>query len=287
MSSFLQSRQRQPKLFIDLPSGGKYYDDTVIKDQQYTQIPVYGMNAMDEIMFKTPDALFTGEATVRVVQSCVPAILDPWKIVGFDIDYILIAIRIATYGDELPIQSSCPHCNEENESVLSLTNMLDGYSQYQTDYQFEIEDYTFNLKPITYRQLTDFAMQNYQFERTLVQIAANKDLDPKKKTDMQNDVYIKSNELNIRLAISYIANVMSNGEVEEDTHEITDFIVNNEAVFYNRLKEGIFDLSARWNVPNIQLKCAAEECEKDYETKIDMDYANFFGLKFLRSRTLI
>jgi len=287
MSSFLQSRQRQPKLFIDLPSGGKYYDDTVIKDQQYTQIPVYGMNAMDEIMFKTPDALFTGEATVRVVQSCVPAILDPWKIVGFDIDYILIAIRIATYGDELPIQSSCPHCNEENESVLSLTNMLDGYSQYQTDYQFEIEDYTFNLKPITYRQLTDFAMQNYQFERTLVQIAANKDLDPKKKTDMQNDVYIKSNELNIRLAISYIANVMSNGEVEEDTQEITDFIVNNEAVFYNRLKEGIFDLSARWNVPNIQLKCAAEECEKDYETKIDMDYANFFGLKFLRSRTLI
>jgi len=287
MSSFLQSRQRQPKLFIDLPSGGKYYDDTVIKDQQYTQIPVYGMNAMDEIMFKTPDALFTGEATVRVVQSCVPAILDPWKIVGFDIDYILIAIRIATYGDELPIQSSCPHCEEENESVLSLTNMLDGYSQYQTDYQFEIEDYTFNLKPITYRQLTDFAMQNYQFERTLVQIAANKDLDPKKKTDMQNDVYIKSNELNIRLAISYIANVMSNGEVEEDTQEITDFIVNNEAVFYNRLKEGIFDLSARWNVPNIQLKCAAEECEKDYETKIDMDYANFFGLKFLRSRTLI
>jgi len=287
MSSFLQSRQRQPKLFIDLPSGGKYYDDTVIKDQQYTQIPVYGMNAMDEIMFKTPDALFTGEATVRVVQSCVPAILDPWKIVGFDIDYILIAIRIATYGDELPIQSSCPHCNEENESVLSLTNMLDGYSQYQTDYQFEIEDYTFNLKPITYRQLTDFAMQNYQFERTLVQIAANKDLDPKKKTDMQNDVYIKSNELNIRLAISYIANVMSNGEVEEDTQEITNFIVNNEAVFYNRLKEGIFDLSARWNVPNIQLKCAAEECEKDYETKIDMDYANFFGLKFLRSRTLI
>ena len=81
MSSFLQNYQRQPKIFIDLPSKGVFYDDTVLENGQHMQIPVFGMNAMDEIMFKTPDALFSGDATVQVIKSCIPTILDPWKLV--------------------------------------------------------------------------------------------------------------------------------------------------------------------------------------------------------------
>ena len=38
MSSFLQEYQRQPKLFIDLPSRGKWYNDTIIKDAGYEQL---------------------------------------------------------------------------------------------------------------------------------------------------------------------------------------------------------------------------------------------------------
>ena len=59
MSSFLEKHKRQPKIFIDLPSNGQFYDESVIQDQQYTQLPVFGMNTMDEIMLKTPDALFS------------------------------------------------------------------------------------------------------------------------------------------------------------------------------------------------------------------------------------
>ena len=55
VSSFLEKYKRQPKIYIDLPSKGIYYDSTVIQDSQYTQIPVFGMNTMDEIMLKTPE----------------------------------------------------------------------------------------------------------------------------------------------------------------------------------------------------------------------------------------
>ena len=47
MSSFLKEYHRQPKLYIDLPSQGYYYDETVVKDKAYSNIPVFGMNAMD------------------------------------------------------------------------------------------------------------------------------------------------------------------------------------------------------------------------------------------------
>ena len=90
MSSFLEKYKRQPKIYIDLPSQGTFYSPEVLEDQKFTSLPVSGMSAMDEIMFKTPDALFSGEATAQVIRSCIPSILDPWSIVGYDLDYLLI-----------------------------------------------------------------------------------------------------------------------------------------------------------------------------------------------------
>lgn len=287
MSSFLQNYQRQPKLFIDLPSKGKYYNETIIEDEQYVQIPVFGMNAMDEILFKTPDALFSGEATAQVIRSCIPTILDPWKLVGFDIDYILIAIRIATYGDDMGITCTCPSCREKTDVNVSLTKMIQTYETYQTEYNFKLEDLNFILKPITYKQLTDFAVENYTYERTMLQIGQQEDLDEKQKNSAMKDVYNKTSELNLRIAVSYIDEITNGNDSESDINEITKFVSGNDAVFYQKLKDGITDLSNKWKLPPLQVECANEECSKEYSTKVELDYSNFFGLKFLHSRNLI
>ena len=287
MSSFLQNYQRQPKLFIDLPSKGKFYDDTIIEDQQYVQIPVFGMNAMDEILFKTPDALFSGEATAQVIKSCIPTILDPWKLVGFDIDYVLIAIRIATYGDDMGITCTCPSCKEKTDVNVSLTKMIQTYEAYETEYQFTLEDLTFILKPITYKQLTDFAVENYTNERTMIQIGQQADLTDQQKNTALKDVYANVNNLNLRIAVSYIDSITNGEDSESDINEIIKFVTNNDAVFYTNLKNGITDLSNKWKLPPLKVQCANEECEKEFETKVELDYSNFFGLKFLHSRNLI
>jgi len=287
MSSFLQNYQRQPKLFIDLPSKGIYYDETVLEDNQHVQIPVFGMNAMDEILFKTPDALFSGEATARVIKSCIPTIIDPWKLVGFDIDYVLIAIRIATYGDEMLISTHCNSCDSDTESQMSLTKMIQTYESFEVESEFKIDDLTFHLKPLTYKQMTDFSVENYAFERQLLQIAREKDLTDEQKDAASKEIYTKTNDLNLRVAISYIRSITNNTESETDLSAITEFIVHNDAIFYNKLKDHIFDLSNRWRVPAMEVTCANEECGVSYKSKIDLDYSNFFGLKFLHSRNLI
>jgi hypothetical protein len=287
MSSFLQNYQRQAKIFIDLPSKGIFYNDTVLQDNKHDQIPVFGMNAVDEIMFKTPDALFTGEATVQVIKSCIPSILDPWQLVGFDIDYILIAIRIATYNDELAISSTCKECTTQNESVLSLTRLISNFQNYQVENSFNIKDLTFNLKPLTYKQMTDFAVENYQYERTILQIASDTNLSDEEKNKQTTDQYNKSNDLNLRVAISYIKNIANSTDSETNLESITNFIVNNDAEFYNELKSNIQKLSMQWELPNIDIDCGGEECTNTYSTKVDLDYSNFFGLKFLHSRNLI
>lgn len=287
MSSFLQNYQRQAKIFIDLPSKGVFYNDTVLEDNKHDQIPVFGMNAVDEIMFKTPDALFSGEATVQVIKSCIPSILDPWQLVGFDIDYILIAIRIATYNDELAISSTCKECSTQNDSVLSLTRLIGNFQNYQVENNFSINDLTFNLKPLTYKQMTDFAVENYQYERTLLQIAKDPNLNDDEKNKQTKEQYNRSNDLNLRVAISYIKSITNSTDSETNLESITNFIVNNDAEFYNELKSNIQKLSMQWELPSVDIACGGEECDNTYSTKVDLDYSNFFGLKFLHSRNLI
>jgi hypothetical protein len=287
MSSFLQNYQRQAKIFIDLPSKGIFYNDTVLEDNKHDQIPVFGMNAVDEIMFKTPDALFSGEATVQVIKSCIPSILDPWQLVGFDIDYILIAIRIATYNDELSISSTCRECGTQNDSVLSLTRLIGNFQNYQVENNFSINDLTFNLKPLTYKQMTDFAVENYQYERTLLQIAKDPNLSDDEKNKQTKEQYNRSNDLNLRVAISYIKSITNSTDSETNLESITNFIVNNDAEFYNELKSNIQKLSMQWELPSVDIACGGEECDNTYSTKVDLDYSNFFGLKFLHSRNLI
>jgi hypothetical protein len=144
----------------------------------------------------------------------------------------------------------------------------------------------FNLKPITYKQMTDFSIENYSYDRHMIEIAKS-DLKQEEKDSQTKDVFLKSNELNLRVAISYIESVSNDNDTENSIEAITEFVTNNDAVFYNKLKTSIYDLSSRWKVPNLDVTCVSDECGKNYTTKIDLDYSNFFGLKFLHSRNLI
>lgn len=289
MSSFLQEYQRQPKLFIDLPSQGKWYDDTVVDKGTYTQLPVFGMNAMDEILFKTPDSMYSGESTAEVIKSCIPAILDPWRLVGYDIDYILIAIRIATYGDKMPTETICPFCATKAENELSLTKMLGAFENYDNEFNFTLHDFTFHLSPITYRANTTFSLQQYQNERAMFQIdkLTDEEMSPEEKDRALKKIYTTGSDINIKMAISYITSVSRHGQTETDPNAISEFVHANDAEFFTELKNKIFELIHKWNLPLIDVKCPGEDCGKEYKSSINVDYSSFFGTRFLRSRNLI
>ena len=256
MSSFLEKYKRQPKIYIDLPSQGTFYSPEVLEDQKFTSLPVFGMSAMDEIMFKTPDALFSGEATAQVIRSCIPSILDPWSIVGYDLDYLLISIRIATYGDTIPVSTSCPKCDEQTQNEINLSGLLANFANHGVKESFDINELTFNLKPITYKASTDFSVQRYHIDRAIAQLE-------------NQDVSYEDEE-----------------NIELDPDAIVDFISNNDSEFYTKLQDGITALTEKWNLPAFDITCASEECNHTYKTTLDLDYSSFFGLRSSHSRSL-
>jgi len=92
---------RQPQIYITLPSGGKYWPAGSLEMPINGEIPVLSMSSYDELVLKTPDALMNGQSVVDIIQSCIRNIKDAWAMPVVDLDYCLIAIRIASYGESM------------------------------------------------------------------------------------------------------------------------------------------------------------------------------------------
>lgn len=60
---------RQPAIYLRLPSNGDFWPDGAVDVPHNRELPVYPMTALDEITYRTPDALFNGQAVVTVIQS--------------------------------------------------------------------------------------------------------------------------------------------------------------------------------------------------------------------------
>ncbi len=284
MSSFLDKHKRQPRLFIDLPTEGKFYDSSVC--EKVESLPVFGMTAMDEMLLRTPDALFSGEATAQVINSCIPNILDPWQLVGYDIDYVLLSIRIATYGETIPISTKCPKCGTENEAEINLQNLLKLVNEYEIKQSFVIRDLEFFLKPITYKQTTDFSIQSYTLQKQIASVD-QLPLENTERDKQLNDLLHASANLNIQVALSHISEIVDGEDKEADPEVIKAWVSENDVEFYNKIKETIMSMTESWKLPKFEVTCTNEDCKETYKTQLDMDYSNFFGVRSLRSRNLI
>lgn len=283
MTSFLEKHKRHPKIYIDLPSQGKWYNDAIVSKVE--GLPVFGMTAMDEIVLKTPDALFSGEATVQVIKSCIPDIIDPWQLVGYDIDYVLIAIRIATYGDNLEIGTSCPKCSSETSGEVPLQRLLENLNNNPIIQDFDIDELTFILHPMTFKQTTEFSIQSYSLERQILQVEQTGKTRAEKDEQL-NELYQQVATLNLSVAVGYLNTVTDGNDQETDRQAIFSFVKENDVRFYEKLRSTISELSEKWKLPPFDIECSNEECGITYPTKLDMDYSNFFGNKSLHSRNL-
>ena len=130
---------RQPAVYVTLPSGGAY-PPHIMTPSQTGELGVQPMTARDEIIFKTPDALMNGQGMVDVIQSCIPDVKDAWQISNYDLDTILIAIRIATYGETMDINFNVPGTTEQASHTLNLPSLLEQIKTTVVNNDIELKD---------------------------------------------------------------------------------------------------------------------------------------------------
>jgi hypothetical protein len=271
---------RQPALYVALPSGTDY-PPHVVTPTETDELGIMPMTAKDEIRFKTPDALMNGQGVVDVIESCCPSIKDAWQIKSYDLDTILIAIRIATYGETMEINFNVPGANENVSHTINLPALLEQIKAQKIDTEFTLKDgLKIKVRPLTYKDMTATSLQTFQQQKMYGAIQDSQLSDEEKATRF-NDAFAKLTELNSSILLKNLASVtMTDGTEVTDSTQIKEFVDNTNAALINEIEQKVIALRSQGAVRPLKLKATEEQIKKgapaSYEVPVTFDTANFF-----------
>jgi hypothetical protein len=272
---------RQPKIYVRLPSNGLFWDRDSIDMPENSEFPVYSMTAKDELTFKTPDALMNGQAVVDVIQSCIPNIKDAWRCPGIDVDLILVAIRIATYGSLMTISHQVPGTDETVDHQIDLTAVLDQIlSTSQWNETVEISPGIIcGVKPLSYRLMTDVSIRTFESKKT-IQSIADSDLTDEQKLELFNQGISKLTDLTVEMIAQSVFYVKTPDNFVEDKTFIQEFIQNADAGLIQKIQDLINENKKTVGILPLTVHATEEQilagAPDSYELPVTMDNSNFF-----------
>ena len=271
---------RQPKIHIPLPSKGQYYPEGSIEMPETGEVPVFAMTAKDELTMKTPDALLNGAATVDVITSCVPAIKDPWKMPTLDLDALLIAIRIATYGETMEISTPIPGTTESRKFDVDLRKILNKLVSATYIDTVTMNELTVYTKPLTYREFTQTSLKTFEEQRVFA-IINNDNMSDEEKIDKFGESFKKLTDLTVKVLNKSIAKIIvGDTEVTNQKH-IDEFMENSDKEFYKFIMDHLEEQRKMFEIEPLKVTSTEEDQAKgapeEWEVPITFDSSNFFG----------
>ena len=275
----LEKYYRQPAIYIKLPSKGKYYSGDVFTPSETGEIPVLPMNAKDELAFKTPDAMMSGQATVDVIKSCIPNFKDPWQVVNYDTDTLLLAIRIATYGETMDVNFTVPNTTEEGQHTINLPAMLESIQAQTIEHSFKIRDLTFHIAPLSYKDMNLVSLETFQQQRIYASLRDSR-IDDEQKVKTFDDSFKKMTDLTNEILLKNIKHIETGNESVTDPSQIADFLKNVDAKLMAEIQKKLQAFRMQGSVPPVKLQATEEQIKKgapaSYEVPVTFDTANFF-----------
>jgi hypothetical protein len=265
---------RQPTIYIKLPSGGAWNAEGTLKDTENGELPVYPMTALDEIAYRTADALFNGSAVADVIKSCMPNILDPWQISSADLDTILVAIRIASYGHEMDFTSKCPKCEESNDFGIDLREIMDKIKMPDFSEPVIIGDITVYFKPLTYKDQNDNNTAQFQDQKMLEALPTS-DMPEEEKIAALQQAFNNISLLTLNAIADSISMMKTGDDVVVDKDHIKEYLQNCNNKSFEKIRKKIEKVKLEGEMSPLQIVC--DDCKHEYTTPFTLNVANFFA----------
>ena len=264
---------RQPAIYTRLPSGGKGWAVGSIQMPPNGELPVLPMTAIDEITYRTPDALFNGDAVTNVIQSCMPSIKDAWCCPSTDLDVLLVSIRIASFGHSMDIGTQCPKCNEEHDFSLDLRTVIDNLKTVDFTKPLIHGDLEFHFRPLSYREMTENSLLQFEQQKTLQMINESEGEETDKVARL-NGMMRKLVEVTIKAMSQSISEIRTPTAVVTEHDHIDEFLKNCDRTIFNNIRDHIIALREESELKPLNITCPS--CQNKYQQTFTLDMANFF-----------
>lgn len=265
---------RQPAIYLTLPTKGEFWPESKLDLPHNKELPVLPMTAIDEITYRTPDALFNGQAVVSVIQSCMPNIKDAWDCPSVDLNAILTAIRIASYGHEMEIGTRCPNCQHEEEYSLDLRTVLDQISVPDFTKTIKHGDLEISFKPMTYRNQNETNQLQFEQQR-LLNVLPNADIPEEEKIKQLNAVLARITELTVEALKWSIASIRTPQAIVTEPEYIHEFLNNCDRKMFGEIRNHVIELRRSNELTPLSVTCT--ECKTEYQQPLTLDMTSFFA----------
>jgi len=272
---------RQPKIYIRLPSGGQYWPQGSLTPTETGEYPVYSMTAKDELMLKVPDALMNGQAVVDVIQHCIPNIKNAWDVPSIDVDVILIAIRLATYGEMMTTPVTFGE-DLELEYQLDLRVVMDTLMQqiHWNPIVPVTDDLTVFVKPLNYRQISSAAIKTFETQK-MMSIVNNDKLTEEDKISLFKASFKSLSDATLGTITDSIDKIDSSQGSTDNPKFIKEFVENIDKEIFNKIQQHLEILRDNNSIKPMTVAVTDEMREKGVtgdtvEVPITFDPSTFF-----------
>lgn len=265
----LTGLKKIPGLAITLPTRALLYNDGEVANEvkEEGEIHIHPMSARDELDMKNPDKLMSGEGIARVIAKCVPAIKKPRELYQADADAILIGLRIATYGEDLPIRVVNQYYDETvkgSAQELDFNINLKGCLQ-NTKYLDNIDDLKVELETGQIATIQPLKMS------IALKIALSEAGDMPEEHEARLKAYSQrmDNIADVMLAMIYSIEDIKDRKMIEEWYDAVP------ASVFKALSDRAGDVS---NIgPKMDVEMTDPISQKQWTTAIPVNPADFFG----------
>ena len=271
---------RQPKIYISLPSKGEYWAPGSLIISETRQYPVFSMTARDELLLKVPDALMNGQAVVDVIQNCIPNIKNAWAVPNIDLDIILIAIRLATYGENM--ETPLKFGDLTLDYTVDLRRVMDSLmQQIAWDPVVPISDeMTVFVKPLTYKDITKVALQTFETQK-IMQVVNNDKMSDEDKLKIFQESFKKLSDSTVATVADSISKIDTVNGSTDNPEYINQFLSNIDKEVFKKIQTHLETLRDRNNVKPMRIDVTDEMREQGItgdtvEVPLTFDASTFF-----------
>jgi hypothetical protein len=250
-----------------LPTRGQFFDAGEIDLAINGEVAILPMTAADEIILKNPDALLNGDALERLFRSCIPAM-----------DVLLLGIKLASFGDSLEINTTCPECGHQATMETSIRGLLNEITMVRDeDTMVRLNDeMVVYLRPYDFEAKTKLDLAAFE-EAKLLQHLLTLEASDEDKTRLFNESWSKIAELNLDLLSHCIRSISIPGQEVRDPQHIREFIGNSHKNVARDINARLKSLSGSGVNRRLEVQCAKESCQHQWETEMTFDPAHFFA----------
>lgn len=272
----LEAYYRQPGIQITIPSKGHYYGHS-LETSINGEIPVYPMTAADGIIVNNPDGLINGSSIEQIIKSCCPAIKHPKDLCVVDIDVVLLAIKLVSFGPKLEIIGVCPKCKKDTKFDFNIRDLLDQAKDLPEPKGVRLnDDLIAHVRPFSFKTSTILNMAEFE-EAKLLQVLLDGDIDEEKKVNALADSFRRLTDLSLSVLYQSVEKITTPQGDVTDENFIRQFLNNTSSDIVKKIQARQEELN-KFGLPKSQkVVCSKEECKHEWDLPIVYDPSSFFA----------